>query len=397
MKNMKKILSVILTAALLLSAVCFPSMAEEEGAFRFVATATVNEDATSVTLTVAVQNNPGFNGAKLKIGYNADVFSVLEVENYSGMSLEEGPPTKNPYVLLFAKSSLVKKDVVMATMTFSVRENVGAFAETFTLTVEDCKADSQTLSPAVASATCAAVVGYTPNGEGDFTYTVSSDGATLTGYVGSDANAVVPAALGGLPVIAVAEGAFAGANVSKVLLPSTVSEIASGAFVGCKAVEYTVPNPNCSIAADAFSGTPASAKFRGFANLEAAVSSGFVALHGIVSADMYQYSLDGGAFRVINSLATVGGIRRVGIRVTRTENGSTLTGETHQVMYSVTNYIGDTVDASNPYISFEYLYVGLVSAAGLTDGETFVITPYAVAMDGTVYYGENAVMTYEVE
>jgi hypothetical protein len=66
-------------------------------------------------------------------------------------------------------------------------------------------------------------------------------------------------------------------------------------------------------------------------------------------------------------------------------------------MYSVTNYIGDTVDASNPYVSFEYLYVGLVSAAGLTDGETFVITPYAVAMDGTVYYGENAVMTYEVE
>ena len=58
------------------------------------------------------------------------------------------------------------------------------------------------------------------------------------------------------------------------------------------------------------------------------------------------------------------------------------------------NYIGDVVDVSNPYIAFEYLYVGLVSAVGLSNGETFVITPYAVAMDGTVYYGENVTMTY---
>ena len=395
MKNMKKIFSVLLTVALLLSAVCFPAAAVEDEAFRFVATATVNDGGTSVTVTVAVQNNPGFNGAKLKIGYNSDIFSIPEVENQSGMSLEEGPPTKNPYILLFAKSALVTKDVVMATMTFSVRENVGAFAETFTLTVEDCKADSKTLTPAVTNATCAAVVGYTPDGEESFTYTASGEGATLTGYVGSGDSVVVPALLGGLPVVAVAEGAFADASVSSVVLPSTVENIASGAFLGCKAVEYTVPNPNCVIAADAFSGTPASAKFRGFANLDAAVSSGFVALNGIVSSDMYQYSLDGDAFRVINSLATVSGINRVGIRVTRTKNGSTLTGETRQVMYSVTNYIGDSVDASNPYISFEYLYVGLVSAVGLSEGETFVITPYAVAMDGTVYYGENEVMTYK--
>ena len=95
---------------------------------------------------------------------------------------------------------------------------------------------------------------------GTFTYTASGEGATLTGYVGSGDSVVVPALLGGLPVVAVAEGAFAGANVSSVVLPATVENIASGTFPGCKAVEYTVPNPNCVIAADAFSGTPAFSK-----------------------------------------------------------------------------------------------------------------------------------------
>ena len=79
MKNMKKIFSVLLTVALLLSAVCFPAAAVEDEAFRFVATATVNDGGASVTVTVAVQNNPGFNGAKLKIGYNSDIFSIVDL------------------------------------------------------------------------------------------------------------------------------------------------------------------------------------------------------------------------------------------------------------------------------------------------------------------------------
>lgn len=393
---MKKIFSVLLVAVLLLSAVCLPAVAVEDDTFRFSASAAVNDDGASVTLTIAVENNPGFNGAKLRIGYNADVFTLTAVENNSGMNME-GSQTldKNPYVLIFAKTSLVTQDVVMATMTFSVRENVGAFAETFTLSVAECKADSTALSPSVTNATCAAVVGYTPGAESDFTYTSDGEGATVAGYVGSASSVVVPYELGGLPVVAVGANAFAEKSVSSVILPSTVMSIASGAFNGCTAVEYTVPNPNCVIADDAFADTPAAAKFRGFANLEAAVDGEFVALNGIVSADMYQYAVDGSAFRVINSLAVVDGVRRVGIRVTRNKTGSTLTGETNHVVYSVTNYIGDVVDASHPNIDFLYLYTGLVGVKGISDGETFTITPYAVAMDGTVYYGKNVTMTYE--
>ena len=397
---MKKLIAAILTLSLLLGAWSLSSLAAEEESFRFTAAAEVSADGSTVTLTVAFENSPGFNSVRLRVGYNSDVFTLTKAVNVSEMEAFMKSPSYSakPYVLTFYNTSLVEGDMDLAVMTFSVRENVGAFAEDFTLTVDDgdCMADELVLSPAVSGATCAAVVGYTPCGEEEFTFTSDGKGATLTGYIGSASSCVVPSTLGGLPVVAVETGAFAGnSTLTSVTLPSTVVTVSEGAFDGCAALEYTVPNPNCVIADGAFRGTAAEAKFRGFANLEAAVDGEFVALNGIVSADMYQYSLDGDAFRVINSLATVGGLSRVGIRVTRDKTSSTLTGETDRVMLSVTNYIGEVVDGSSPYVDFNYLYVGLISAVGLENGETFTITPYALAMDGTVYYGENVKMTYQ--
>ena len=43
--------------------------------------------------------------------------------------------------------------------------------------------------------------------EGDFTYSVSGNAATVSGYSGSDVNLVIPASLGGVPVTSIASRA----------------------------------------------------------------------------------------------------------------------------------------------------------------------------------------------
>lgn len=69
--------------------------------------------------------------------------------------------------------------------------------------------------------------------ERDFTYEAGEGGATVTGYAGTDARVVVPERLGGLPVTAIANGAFADAAVEAVILPKTLARVEDGAFARC--------------------------------------------------------------------------------------------------------------------------------------------------------------------
>lgn len=72
-----------------------------------------------------------------------------------------------------------------------------------------------------------------PVPEEQLTYTVDAAGATLTGYVGTAELVVIPETLGGQPVVAVAEGAFAGGGLQALSLPDTVQTIAPGGLSGC--------------------------------------------------------------------------------------------------------------------------------------------------------------------
>lgn len=72
----------------------------------------------------------------------------------------------------------------------------------------------------------------------------SSDGLTVTGYYGRNADLVIPSTIGGVNVTAIGEDAFKGnADLKTVVLPSSVSSIGNGAFANCTSLtEVTVPN-----------------------------------------------------------------------------------------------------------------------------------------------------------
>ncbi len=71
------------------------------------------------------------------------------------------------------------------------------------------------------------------SGAPDFTWEAEGDGASVTGYRGSDALVVIPEQLDGRPVVSVAAGAFDGCTAEEVVFPPTLREIAPGAFRDC--------------------------------------------------------------------------------------------------------------------------------------------------------------------
>lgn len=66
-----------------------------------------------------------------------------------------------------------------------------------------------------------------------FDWKQSGSGAVITGYSGRDEVLTVPGELGGLPVMGIADKAFANAPCEMVILPESLRRIEPGAFSGC--------------------------------------------------------------------------------------------------------------------------------------------------------------------
>ena len=103
----------------------------------------------------------------------------------------------------------------------------------------DTLPDDRTLTPVddYAARLTDAFSSATPVPEEDVTYTTDGDGAVLTGYTGGETVVVIPDTLGGLPVTAVAEGAFRDMGSLRALsLPDTVRSVGLGALQGCRSL-----------------------------------------------------------------------------------------------------------------------------------------------------------------
>ncbi len=78
--------------------------------------------------------------------------------------------------------------------------------------------------------------------EGDWTYTVNEDGATITEYAGNASTLEIPATLGGNKVVALGDALFCGAaQLTAVTIPESVTSIGVGAFSASCITEVTIP------------------------------------------------------------------------------------------------------------------------------------------------------------
>ena len=86
------------------------------------------------------------------------------------------------------------------------------------------------------------------------TYTVGSNGVTITGYTGSLTELTIPATIDGLAVIAIGNNAFANqTGLTAIALPETLKEISGSAFYCCKGLTaLEIPRSVTFIGAQAF-------------------------------------------------------------------------------------------------------------------------------------------------
>jgi uncharacterized repeat protein (TIGR02543 family) len=94
---------------------------------------------------------------------------------------------------------------------------------------------------------------------GGYEYAVNDSKATITGYTGSETELLIPGSLGGHPVTAIGNDAFAGnATVTKAVFPASVTVIGERAFSSCGALmEATLPAGIATIGEGAFLSCPA--------------------------------------------------------------------------------------------------------------------------------------------
>ncbi|MBQ3792645.1 MAG: leucine-rich repeat protein [Clostridia bacterium] len=74
-----------------------------------------------------------------------------------------------------------------------------------------------------------------------YTYTVSGNEATITGYTGEDKDLVIPSYAGGVPVTAISTMAFANRHeIVSVSLPGTLKDTGLMSFFGCSSLKRVV-------------------------------------------------------------------------------------------------------------------------------------------------------------
>ncbi len=119
-------------------------------------------------------------------------------------------------------------------------------AETIPVTLPDLTDDRTPTSTDAYAETLDTAFAETPVAPAsDFTYTVADEGVTVTGYTGGEVVLLLPDTIEDKPVVAIAEGAFAGmGNLNAIALPDTVTTVAAGALEGCSSLA-TLRTPVC--------------------------------------------------------------------------------------------------------------------------------------------------------
>src|SRR5262245_63428 len=75
--------------------------------------------------------------------------------------------------------------------------------------------------------------------QAQFTYTVTNQTVTITGYTGASLHVVIPSTINGLPVTSIGSAAFSSGNVLNILsftIPDSLTNIADDAFHYCSSL-----------------------------------------------------------------------------------------------------------------------------------------------------------------
>ena len=100
------------------------------------------------------------------------------------------------------------------------------------------------------------------NTVGKFLYTVNGNQATITGYTGEEDTLIIPSVIDGYSVVSIADNAFEGAKIKKLVISSGIVKIGWFSFQNCPFLSsVTLPTSIEQIGYSAFSGASSSLTF----------------------------------------------------------------------------------------------------------------------------------------
>lgn len=454
---MKKTISLLLVMCLCLALVPFAVTAQDSAPVSVGLELRLSPDGKSVSATVRATENAGIFGLIAYLVYDPAVFTMTKSQrnttlfpngsqndnpDIAGMAHGFSDTEKTRYAgksalatVLVSPDKVTEESFVIATVTFAMKDGVpdSNLADAITLRVVEVSYEQQgntflywgdQTEPWLFMEQAYSVPLLripVPSPESDFEYVLNGEGTcTLTKYIGSDTDVVIPSTLGGLQVTkigtyydeddALDRGAFYNlSGLCSVEIPSTVQEIADKAFFKCTSCTvYVVNSPFCAIGENALGMNTGKAPVSGvtvygFANAQTYVSGlagntagavQYAALYTPVSADFLQKALDGNGFRTIGTVRVLEGLAKVGMIVQTGENAAKGESSTvHTVMLSAD---GTRLEAGSIGATYPWFYAaGVRSKSGsFTSGTVFTITPYAIGTDGTVYYGASRTYIY---
>ena len=123
-------------------ATCSVTVTEGEQPIIYVSEAKARVGNT-VSVDIALKNNPGFVSAKLKVNFNSDALSLTEVADAGVLgSTSHNPSLTSPYILYWNNGTVTENFVVngsVATLTFTVSEDaeLGEYPITVTYDEDD--------------------------------------------------------------------------------------------------------------------------------------------------------------------------------------------------------------------------------------------------------------------
>src|ERR1017187_6472385 len=94
--------------------------------------------------------------------------------------------------------------------------------------------------------------------QAQFTFTTNNGAITITGYTGTNGEAIIPDSINGLPVTDIGSGAFQQCgSLTNVMIGSNVTTIESLAFYGCTSLpNITIPGSVTNIGGSALNDCP---------------------------------------------------------------------------------------------------------------------------------------------
>lgn len=222
----------------------------------------------TVKVTIELLNNPGIASAKLLVEYDADILTLESVEDAGKLGTQvHKPEFESPYVLTWANDTVTENytyNGTVVTLTFKIADDAPEGNTPIEVSYDYDNYDiiDWQMNKVYFDVVDGVVtVGQVPPTDISlFSYLLSGNELTITGYLGEESKVVIGSSyeIGGIEYSVTAIGAEAFSEntiVETVVFPDSVKIIEEWAFYSCeKLQEVTFGDGLEKIGADAFDG-----------------------------------------------------------------------------------------------------------------------------------------------